>query len=438
MFRLGLAVLGAPGALVDLVVRNYSLFFVLVALVTASVFAGVTGQWLFYRGAYVIGGLLVLCLVWARIQVRGLEVTAERTTERLQVGQETETRLRLKSRSMFTKLWLEVEDETDMPGRQTTTVMTLPAKRTRNWKISTRCRRRGMYTTGPVKVTTGDPFGLFKFTRRFGDKAPVVVLPRPEELPYFSVPPAQLPGEGVVHKRTHYVTPNASGVREYYPGDSYNRIHWKSTARLGRLMVKTFEMDPTSNIWVVLDLHREVKAGEGDESTEEYGVRIATSLAYRFLQSNRMFGLLMEGSEREVLEPSRGEQQYLRVLEALAVAEASGNTPLAALLEEEGRRFGQHSTVIVVTPSLDEAWLASLALLLQQGARVAVVLLEPGSFGGDATGRAPLDALAASNVPVYEVRAGSDISLMLGPAGMTSESGGERQRWGPGVAAGVR
>jgi uncharacterized protein (DUF58 family) len=48
------------------------------------------------------------------------------------------------------------------------------------------------------------------------------------------------------------VTPNASGVREYAPGDAFNRIHWKSTARTGEMMVKTFELDPASDIWIVI------------------------------------------------------------------------------------------------------------------------------------------------------------------------------------------
>ena len=106
----------APLALVDLGLRNYNLVCVILALTAAGVLAGVTGHWLFYRGAYVIGGLIPLCFIWSRIHSRDLEVGVERTTDRLQVGQEAETRLRMKSKSMFTKLWLEVEDETNMPG----------------------------------------------------------------------------------------------------------------------------------------------------------------------------------------------------------------------------------------------------------------------------------------------------------------------------------
>jgi len=425
-----------PADVVEFIIVNHSLVFVLAAFVAAAVMAGITGHWLFYRGAYLIGGLIGLCFVWARLMSRGLEVEVERETERLQVGQETETRLRFKSRSAWTKIWLEVEDETDIPGSSARMVLTLPARGVRNWKIHTRAGRRGRYSMGPVKVTTGDPFGLFRRSKRFGDPQPVLVLPSAEELPYFWAPVAQLPGEGRVHKRTHYVTPNASGIREFYPGDSYNRIHWKSTARLGRLMAKTFEMDPTSNVWVVLDLHGDVQAGSGDESTEEYGVRVATSLVFHFLQSNRMFGLVMQGSERTVYEPSRGSQQYMRILESLAVAEATGETPLATLLEEEGRHLGRHSTVIVVTPSLDERWTTVLSLLLQQGARAAVVLLDPETFGKKGAGdSSAVAALAAANVLVYEVKAGSELSMMLGPAGIVTA--GLPERVGA-MSAGVR
>jgi uncharacterized protein (DUF58 family) len=320
-----------------------------------------------------------------------------------------------------------------MPGDKPKTVITLPAKGARNWQTSMSCRRRGVYSAGPIKITTGDPFGLFRMSRTYGDRQRLVVLPQPEELPYFWVPAAQLPGEGVVHKRTHYVTPNASGIREYYPGDSYNRIHWKSTARLGRPMVKTFEMDPTSNIWILLDLDRSVRAGEGDESTEEYGVRIAASLAYRFMQSNRQIGLMMDGAEKVIMDPVRGSQQYGRMLEALAVAEARGSTPLAQLLQGEGRRMSRHTTCVIVTSAIDAEWVASLSLLLRQGARAAVVLLDPATFGREDAGPLPTDELAALGVITYVVHGMSDISLMLGPAGVVGGAIPERSMVGAGV-----
>lgn len=411
----------AVAGLARFVYRNQSFLFVLAAFGTMIGLAAVSGFWLYYRGAYILGGLIAVCFVWARIHARGLEVSVERPVDRLQVGQEVEARVRLKSNSPFTKLWLEVEDETDMPGDNPRTVVTLPANGVRNWKVTMRCLRRGRFTAGPIMVTTGDPFGLFRISRAYGDKHSLLVLPQPQELPYFWAPTAQLPGEGVVHKRTHYVTPNAAAVREYYPGDSYKRIHWRTTARLGRLMVKTFEMDPTSNIWVVVDLQKDVQLGSGDNSTEEYAVRIATSLAYQFLQTNRMLGLLAAGAERVALDPARGSGQYARVLEAMALAEASGSVPLERLLQEEERRFGRHTTVIIVTPSPAVEWTVAVQTLIQHGARAAAVLLEPESFGAKAHVPLPLAELAASNVLTYTVRCGSDLSLMLGPAGISGE-----------------
>ena len=63
-----------------------------------------------------------------------------------------------------------------------------------------------------------------------------------------------LPGGDALRRRTHYVTTNASGVRDYAPGDSYSRIHWRSTARRDRLIVKEFELDPLADIWIVPDM----------------------------------------------------------------------------------------------------------------------------------------------------------------------------------------
>jgi len=423
------------GALLKFLYQHHNILIVLWAFGTMAALAGISGYWMFYRAAYALGSLIPICFVWARIQSGGLEVSVERMMDRLQVGQQAEATVRLKSRSAWTKLWLQVEDQTDMPGASPRTVLTLPSKSTRNWRVNMQCNRRGVYSAGPVRVKTGDPFGLFKFSRSYGERQSLVVLPQPEELPYFWAPAAQLPGEGVVRKRTHYVTPNAASIREYYPGDSYNRIHWRSTARIGRLMVKTFEMDPTSNIWVVLDLHGEVQRGSDEESTEEYGVRMAASLAYRFLNANRMLGMLLFGRETVIFDPARGGQQYTRVLESLAVAEATGKASLAEVLQEEGRRFGRHTTLIVISPSCDREWAVSLHQLMRQGTRTSAVLLEPGSFataGGqpapaDAE-QLPIDELLAGNVLTYVVPAESDISLMLGPAGLAADAAPERQR----------
>jgi hypothetical protein len=105
------------------------------------------------------------------------------------------------------------------------------------------------------------------------------------------------------------------------------------------------------------------------------------------------------------------------------------------VIQEEGRRFGRHTTLIVISSSRDVEWTESLHQLLRQGTRASAILLDGDSFaeasGGtvDADGPGlPIDELVAGNVATYVVPAKSDISLMLGPAGMAAGVVAERER----------
>jgi uncharacterized protein (DUF58 family) len=264
-----------------------------------------------------------------------------------------------------------------------------------------------------VRIVTGDPFGFFRHTRTYGRPQSVLVYPRATELPNFYVPPAHLPGEGRFRKRTHYVTPNASGVRQYEPGDSFNRIHWRTTARTNQLMVKLFELDPASDIWIILDLDRTVHVGSGDDSTEEFSVRVAASIARYFLLANRSVGFISYGKRLFVEEAERGAQHYTRILEALALATPDGDVPIGTLVSEESKRFGRHTTVVVITPSTEEDWVGSLQFIAQRGVKVACVLLDAATFGSANNSLMVFGALAAGDIYTYVVRRSEDLDSSL-------------------------
>ena len=178
-------------------------------------------------------------------------------------------------------------------------------------------------------------------------------------------------------------------------------------------MVKTFELDPTSDIWVIADLEERVSAGSGDDSTEEYTVTIAASIARHYISANRSVGLISFGEQYDLVEAERGQQQLSRILESLAVAKAKGEAPLGNLLLEEQRRFGRHTTLVIVTASTDDLWLSALQSLSQRGVRVAVVLIDPTTFGGAESPLVMFGELTASNILTYVVGLGDDLSLAL-------------------------
>ncbi len=408
----------------DLLIRRHlSLTLIVVIFFVCLLSAASTGFWLPTRLAYVILFLVVGAFFWARANARNLDVTTERPQDRLQEGQEFVERITVKNNSWLSKLWLEISEPSDMPGHNPGRVITLGPRESRSWRTNTFCQLRGLFNIGPVQIMTGDPFGFFKHTNSYGRPSSILVYPRATELPNFYVPPANLPGEGKFRKRTHYITPNASGVREYEFGDSFNRIHWASTARTGNLMVKLFELDPASDIWIILDLEKEVHVGEGEDGTEEFAVKIAASIARYFLVANRSVGFISFGQQLFLENAERGAQQYTRILEALALSRAVGDVPVGTLISEESKRFGRHTTVIVITPSTSEDWVGSLQFIAEQGVKVGAVLIEPSTFGGSENSLMVFGALASSDVYTYLVRNSDDLisSLAMGVEGSSSD-----------------
>jgi len=381
-----------------------------------------TGFWMLFRLSYIILLAIPMAYFWTREMARNLDAEVHRTDQRVTQGQPIEGRIFLRSRSWLPKVWLEVEDPSSVPGHAARRVLTMSVRGAASWSYRTRTRLRGVYTLGPLRVTARDPFGFFSVTRTFGEQTSILVYPNAPELPNFYIPPANLPGEGRIRRRTHNVTPNVAGLRSYQPGDSYNRIHWPATARLGEPMVKQFELDPASDIWVVLDLHGAVHVGEGEEGTEEHAVAVAASICRYFIQQNRSVGLISFGAQLRIDEPDRGQNHYTRLLESLALARAVGDAPLSNLLVEESRRFGRHTTVVAVTPSPHEHWALTLIALGTRGVKVAAVLLEANTFG---EAPSPLDVygtLASGGVHTLTVKQSDDLSRVLSAAMETDQA----------------
>ena len=138
-------------------------------------------------------------------------------------------------------------------------------------------------------------------------------------------------------ERTLQTTPLATTVRPWAPGDSFNRIHWRATARHGEIQVKEFELEQTADAWIFLDLDRSVQAGRGDESTVEVAVRVAASIADKAILENRAVGMTVNGHRTAILPADRGSRQHLKIMQLLAAVDGDGSTPLVETLVDDGR-----------------------------------------------------------------------------------------------------
>ena len=389
-------------------------FYLVLTLIAVTLFTGISTRFeLSYRLLYVLALTVVVSYIWNWLNLRSLDVKVDRRTPRVRVGDEIEERISIRNLSALPKPVLEVEDLTDLPGYSNGMAVTLSSNGFRSWRTTARARKRGVYTMGPVRVSNTDAFGLFRRERLFCGTDRLVVYPRTFDLSEFGIPAAYLSGESSHRKRTHDLTPHAGSVREYAFGDSLSRVHWNSTARLGKLMSKEFDLGLASDLWLLVDLHRDVQAGELEESTDEYAVSIAGSLAKHYLDALLPVGLVSYGDQRYFLPSDIGSAQFDRVMEFLAMTKAEGAVRLESALTKEEATWGYHSALVVITSSHRSDWVVALRELARRRVRVAVVLLDGISFGGVFNTLDVLPELYSAGIQPYVVRKGDYIPAAL-------------------------
>jgi uncharacterized protein (DUF58 family) len=403
-------------------------------IISSLIIALLTGRALLFTLVYILVALLAVSAVWAWISVQWIGVRRKTRSTRAQVGHTLEENFRVSNTAWLPRLWLEVRDHSTLAGHNAGYVVPAMAGRSSyEWKAQTPCLARGEFQLGPMEFISGDPFGLFTSTRRINATSRVVVYPQTVRLSRFELPMGILSGGDAQRQRTHVITTNAAGVRDYVNGDSFNRIHWKTSARRDSLMVKEFELDPLVDIWLFVDFNAaalveapnvERVNGTGPviprnadvpESTEEYAVVAAASLAQHFLTGERAVGFAAYTPSRIVHQPERGGRQLNRVLESLATARSFTSYTLAQMLTLETHHLSRGTTLIIVTASLDASWVNAAQMLNSKGIRPLAVLVDPTSFGAYGSSIDDLRSrLRNARVPHVVLRNGDDLSAVLG------------------------
>lgn len=325
--------------------------------------------YLLYLAILIVGGSYVL----TRLGLADLEAGYAVSQLNGHVGEQLRVTYTMRNAGRLPKPWLEVHNPTSLPVAIPGRAVSLGSRAERSWVAKVPLTRRGHYRIEPLQVRTGDPFGFFEASATVGQAVTLIVYPRIEPLPLWRLPAANLEGTHAAPERTIQTSPLATTIRPYAPGDSMNRIHWKSTARHGEIQVKEFDLEQTADVWLFLDLDRRVQAGAGEDSTSELAIRAAASIADRSLTENRAVGLTAFGHRTTVLPADRGSRQYLKVMQLLAAVDADGSAPLVEGLVTGLNRLRRGMTAVVITPSIDRAWVRALAGL--RGRSVACVVL---------------------------------------------------------------
>ncbi len=274
-------------------------------------------------------------------------------------------------------------------------------------RYQVRARHRGRQTLDQLTLRTGDALGFWAFTRRLSHPTTLIVTPRMHPLP-----PGQVPAYGEVGEtpmpRTSFMGPDDATVREYASGDDVRRIHWRSTARTGEIMVRREEAAWDPAAWIVLDsrgwVHPEVR---GEHPGFEWLVSAAASIGVRLLADGFDVSLVDASGHAHHCE-GRSGAAAARFLDPLVDADVDDRPALDAAVTVI-ERAPEDRVVIALLGRLDAATCDLLAGLDgSRHARIALVL------DADADAR---DRLASRGWDVRETTADGDLAQVWWAAG---------------------
>jgi len=392
-------------------------WFLITVLILTFVLALAGGYTMLWRFFVFLVVLLFLNYLWLRLNVRYIDGWVENLPRYCRVGEQFEEEFTLVNRGRIPTALIEARDSSDLPGARDVETFHLTSKGSHSWRTRVSCTRRGEYSLGNINARITDPLGFLSINQNFGLSQYVIVFPDTIDVPYFQALPHQEPGSSPRRWFTSQTSPNASHVREYASGDSLRYIHWHTTAHTGNLMVKEFDPDRINyiykDIWIILDMQRSSQFGEGEESTAEYGVTIAASLAKKYLESGKKVGLLASGDRSYLYLPEAGEEQMEGMMRSLALVKPGGEVPVDVLLMSQEERFDIGSAVIVITSADIKRMGTPLRRIVKRGTTVTAILLDAISFGGKISAAETARGLVSSGVHAYIVRRGANITRAL-------------------------
>jgi len=335
--------------------------------------------------------------LWERYALTRIEYHRHLSAKRAFFGEELLLELEVTNRKLLPLPWVEIDDEmpediTFLKGKTTSSHKTarvhLTSLLSLGWyhRVKRRypicCDHRGHLTFGPARIRSGDLFGFSRQEIEVNDVNRLIVYPKIVPLEQPSIPSKQPLGD-ILTKRYIFQDPILTmGVRDYHFGDSLKRIHWKTTARLGKLQTKVYEPTTSVDMGIFLDV-RTVKPPTWGmiQQRLELGVMAAASIANHAMAAGYRVGLYANQRRQPIGEPvrippSQHTEQMVNILDALAqIHSAAESMPISRFISLESRNLPWGSTLVLITAMPTETLLATLLRMKRFGRRVALVII---------------------------------------------------------------
>ncbi|MDI6828517.1 MAG: DUF58 domain-containing protein, partial [Armatimonadota bacterium] len=216
-------------------------------------------------------------------------------------------------------------------------------------------KKRGKYKIGPTTVRMTDPLGFLRFKGYYPTFSEVTVYPVPLHILELNaklggeIGEQQFEGSGAKGSGVDF-----HGVRDFNAGDELRRVHWKSTARHGKLNVIEFEHTLGNNALIAIDLERGTEIGNPPFTSTEYIAKLAAGIAEQAIMHGSSVRLMYPGVVGSAASPGVGLGQFYAILEALAEMEADKHCSLCETILKEEDSIERNTVVICISPRIEE------------------------------------------------------------------------------------
>ena len=368
---------------------------VLSALTAVAYLAAINRAQVFmWAIAALLSATLITGFTWPRWLVKQLSVS-RRGPSRAEEGETIEFEVVVENRGWLPRFMVELVDHlpfvgfADSKGANGEKVLGmltyLPGRKRQILKVPVLCEKRGYYRLGPVGLASSFPLGLTEARSSRNDGLQTLTI-YPDVFTILALPLRGAPSQ--IHRGGYLLPEGAgaaefSGLREYRRGDNPRHVHWPTTARLNELMVREYEPLASACIYIALDQASEANVGIGRESTFEYAVRIAASIARTACSQNTRTRIAGEGKVALRGLPGAGDGHFQGILDELAVVASDGDIPYAHLLTEIGPHCLRGETVVVFLSGKQARWpdtLQALATLRARQVNLFAVVFDQPSF----------------------------------------------------------
>lgn len=369
---------------------------------------------------FALVALVAITIIVIRLGNHDLQIARHVSPERARVRQPVTISLIVKNEGRGPAPLLLLEDKlpAGLSGRARFAINGIESSGQRETSFEVKPDARGRYEIGPLEVIVGDPFGLAQLRSVGAAPTAFLVHPSIEEL---SLPrdfgERRSAAASALRQPTGPRGEDFYTLREFAEGDELRKIHWPSTAKRGKLMIRQEETPWHTRATIVLDDRRFPHEGVGPASSFERAVEAAASLVDLYYRSG--YGYRVAGSHHPGVASSKGSGHYHRCLDLLATIQMRGprtdeDPLLLARLAEIEARAAAEETLVLLTGTLTAGAAGALARCRRFYKQVVAVSWPAHRFGSAPT--KSRWAGEAQSVEVATTLARSGVrAIILGP-----------------------